>query len=137
LSLVRTLDAPPGAVFEAWTDPAIMREWFAPGEVQVAEARSDPRVGGAYLIRMQTPDGEHPTVSGEFREVIRDRRLVFTWQWQGSEEETLVTVGFEALPGGRTQLTLTHERFAQEEARDKHEHGWGGCLAKLGARFEA
>ena len=46
-----------------------------------------------------------------------------------------MTVQLEARPGGRTALTLTHERFAQEEARDEHEQGWGGCLVKLEARF--
>ena len=44
---------------------------------------------------------------------------------------TLVTVEFEPVSACRTRLTLTHSRFAQNEARDEHEQGWSGCLAKL------
>ena len=51
--------------------------------------------------------------------------------WADSEVETLVTVEFEPVSALRTRLTLVHSRFAQDEARDEHEQGWSGCLAKL------
>lgn len=137
LTLVRTLEAPPAEVFEAFTDPAVLQQWMAPGAVKVDEARADARAGGEFHVRMHTPDGEHPTTSGVFQEVVAHTRIAFTWQWEGSDVETLVTVVLRALDGDRTELTLTHERFRDDEMRDKHNQGWTGCLAKLEARFAA
>ena len=61
------------------------------------------------------------------------RRLAHTWRWEGSKVESLVTVEFEPGSAGRTRLTLTHSRFAEDEVRDQHVQGWTGCLAKLEA----
>lgn len=135
LTIVRTLDAPPDEVFSAWTDSEVLRQWMGPGEVVAEDARADARVGGEFYIRMHTPDGDHPTMNGVFAEVVANERLAFTWQWEGSDVETFVTVEFRALDGDRTELTLTHERFPESEMRDKHTYGWTGCLAKLEARF--
>ncbi len=123
LTLVRTLHASPAEVFAAWTDPALMRRWFAPGEVSVEEARTDPHVGGEFYLRMRTADGDNPTVAGSFRDLQADRLLVFTWRWEGSDAETLVTVTLRDLGDQRTELTLTHERFAEADTRDHHEQG--------------
>ena len=68
---------------------------------------------------------------GVYREVVPNRRLVHTWCWKGSDVESLVTVEFEPGPADMTLLTLTHSRFAQVQERDRHEHGWIDCLAKL------
>ena len=68
---------------------------------------------------------------GVYREVAPLRRLVHTWRWEGSDTETLVTIEFEPESADRTRLTLTHARFAQDEARDEHERSWAECLEKL------
>ena len=72
---------------------------------------------------------------GLYREVVPNRRLVHTWCWEGSDDESLVTVEFEPGPPGTTRLTLTHSRLASSEARDNHERGWISCLAKLEVRY--
>ena len=133
LTLHRTIDAPIADVYAAWTDPEIMRQWLAPGELAVARAVADVKVGGTFLVEMHGSDGEPRLTRGVYREVIPNRRLVHTWQWEGSEVESLVTVEFEAQSAHSTRLTLTHSRFADAAARDQHENGWSGCLAKLTA----
>ena len=133
LTLHRTIDAPVEAVYGAWTEPEMLRRWMAPGNAQVVRAVAEVAVGGTFLVEMQGADGRRWLTRGLFREVVPHRRLVHTWRWEGSEIETLVTVEFEPVSPGRTRLTLTHARFAEDESRDEHVRGWTGCLAKLEA----
>ena len=135
LTLHREIDAPVEAVYAAWTDPEQLRRWFAPDDAVVARAIAEARVGGKFLIEMRGRDGGKWVTRGLYREVVPNRRLVHTWCWEGSDEESLVTVEFEPGPAGTTRLTVTHSRFASSEARDNHELGWNGCLAKLEAMF--
>ena len=131
LTLRRVINAPVEEVYAAWTRPELLRRWLAPGNATVARAVAEVAVGGTFLVEMQGSDGQRWLTRGVYREVVPCRRLVLTWCWEGSEDETLVTVEFEAEAIGRTWLTLTHSRFAQEEVRDEHEQGWSGCFAKL------
>jgi uncharacterized protein YndB with AHSA1/START domain len=133
LTITRRLPASPERCFHAWTDPEALKRWFGPGEIEVLRAETDPRVGGRYRILARSPSGEEHDVSGVFREVVPNRKLVFTWAWRSTpERQSLVTVEF--IPEGTaTALTLTHEQFADEGARDRHRHGWSACLDKLTA----
>jgi uncharacterized protein YndB with AHSA1/START domain len=65
--------------------------------------------------------------------VIPDEKLNFTWAWRTMpERESLVTILIKP-DGDGSLLTLIHEQFFDEDARDRHEHGWTGCLDKLEA----
>ena len=98
---------------------------------QVPVAETDVRVGGRYHIVMKSPDGEEHDLSGVYREIVANSKLVYTWAWKSTpERESLVTIELRAAGAG-TELTLKHEQFFDEEARDKHQHGWAGCLARL------
>ncbi len=131
LTIKRRFNAPPAKVYAAWTDPEKMKGWMGPGEIKTVHAESDPRPGGRYQINMRTPAGEAHDVSGVFREVIANEKLVYTWAWKSTpERESLVTVTFKA-DGTGTLLTLTHEQFFDEAARDGHRGGWEGALVKL------
>ena len=132
LTLHRMINAPVEAVYGAWTEPEMLHRWLAPGNASVVRAVAEVAVGGAFLVEMRGADGRGWLTRGIYREVVPYRRLVHTWRWEGSEVETLVTVEFEPAPGG-TRLTLTHSRFAEDEARDEHVDGWNRCLAKLEA----
>ncbi len=131
LTLHRVIDAPVEAVYAAWTEPEMLRRWLAPGNASVVRAIADVTVGGAFLVEMRGADGRRWLTRGVYREVVPCRRLVHTWRWEGCDVESLVTVEFEPGTPGTTRLTLTHSRFAQVEARDEHEQGWAGCIAKL------
>ncbi len=132
LTLHRMIDAPVEAVYGAWTEPEMLRRWLAPGDASVVRVIAEVAVGGTFLVEMRGADGRRWLTRGVYREVVPCRRLVHTWRWEGSEVETLVTVEFEPAHGG-TRLTLTHSRFADDEARDEHVDGWNRCLAKLEA----
>jgi uncharacterized protein YndB with AHSA1/START domain len=131
LTIKRRLNAPPAKVFSAWTDPEKVKRWMGPGEIKTVRAENDVRVGGRYRILMQTPAGEEHDVSGVYREVIANEKLVYSWAWKTMpERESLVTVTFKP-DGDGTLLTLTHEQFFDEDARDRHQGGWNGALDKL------
>ncbi len=131
LTIKRRFNAPPAKVFAAWIDPEKVKRWMGPGEVKALSVEADPRTGGRYRWLMQAPDGEQHDVSGVYREVIPNEKLVFTWAWKSTpERESLVTVMLKP-DGAGTLMTLTHEQFFDEEARDRHQGGWNGAMEKL------
>jgi uncharacterized protein YndB with AHSA1/START domain len=131
LTLKRRIKAPPAQVFAAWTDPKKLAAWFGPGpsdEVLVAE--TDPRVGGSFRIKFRS-GGTENECRGIYRQVISAQKLAFTWSWVSTpERESLVTITI-APEGEGSLLTLLHEQFADDAARDLHRQGWTGCLDKL------
>jgi uncharacterized protein YndB with AHSA1/START domain len=134
LQVVRRLPASPDEVFDAWIDAESLREWMCPGTTHVSIAEVDPRLGGRFRIVMsdETGDTEH---TGEYRELRRPERLVFTWISKNTlDRETLVTVELRPI-GQETELTLTHERLPDDEARRKHERGWTAIVEKLAAHL--
>lgn len=132
LSIVRKYDAAPGKVWRAITEPEMLKKWMAPSDAfKVPVAEADLRVGGRYHIIMNAPDGQVHDVSGVYREIVPNKKLVYTWAWKSTpERQSVVTIELRAAGGG-TELTLKHEQFFDEEARNHHEQGWNGCLARL------
>ena len=133
LTLTERFAAPVERVFDAWSSSTEVSRWFAPGDMRVPEANIDFRPGGRYRIVMQETDGAQHIVTGEYHEIVPNRRLAFTWQWEGSDAVTFVELEFNAIDAQRTDLKLVHTRFATEEQRDHHGKGWGGCLVNLRA----
>ena len=135
LTLKRRLKAPPAKVFAAWIDPEKVKLWMGPGEVKTVHAECDARVGGRYRWVMRAPSGEEHDVSGTFREIVPNEKLVFTWAWRTTpERQSLVTVLIKP-DGDGSLLTLTHEQFFDEDARDRHQGGWNGALDKMEKMF--
>jgi uncharacterized protein YndB with AHSA1/START domain len=137
LTLKRRLKATPAQVFQAWTDPEKIARWFGPAEAVAGSVRAqiDVRPGGRYQVNFETQDGERHQVGGVYREVVPDARLVFTWAWHSTpERESLVTVTI-AGDGDGSLLTLHHEQFFDQKARDGHQRGWTGTLDKLERLF--
>jgi uncharacterized protein YndB with AHSA1/START domain len=136
LTLKRRLKAPPQKVYEAWTQPEqVARWWGNTGADRKPIADLDVRVGGRFRVQFWTPDGEHHSVSGTYREVVAGRRLVFSWAWQSTpERESQVTVDLKA-DGAETVLTLTHEKFFNEQAAADHGRGWNRSFDALEAMF--
>ncbi|MDD5260649.1 MAG: SRPBCC domain-containing protein [Methylacidiphilales bacterium] len=145
LQLTRVFDAPCELVWRAWTDVNQFSRWFGAAACEGSSLKSvkmDARTKGKYRIQVLRADGEFFTTVGVYREVKPLERLVFTWQFEkdgsGNEfgevepPEMLVTLEFKAR-GKQTELTLTHEKFASVESRDRHNLGWTRCLNELSA----
>jgi uncharacterized protein YndB with AHSA1/START domain len=126
LEMERELDADLPTEWHALTAPGALRSWLWPPRLG-ATVETDPRVGGSYRIESRAAD---MAVAGEYRIVDEPNELVFTWQWDGEEEQTLVAVRLRQDEEGTT-LVLMHGGFATEESRDEHIQGWTDCLDRL------
>jgi serine/threonine protein kinase len=139
LRVEQYIPAPPDQVFEAWTNPLTMGDWYAPSdEFGPTSAEVDVQIGGAYQVRMYPPGQDQPSVvSGQYCRVDGPRVLSFTWAWESPRvdtHETQITLEFHPRGEG-TGLVLTHERFRDQELRDRHAHGWKGCLSRLARKW--
>jgi uncharacterized protein YndB with AHSA1/START domain len=135
LALTRSYPVAPEKVWRAWTDPEAVKHWWGPGPGEpVSLAELDVRVGGRFRIVFGGPQGRAHEVQGVYREVVPNRRLVFTWTWPNStpERESLVSLEFRAAGRG-TELAFLHQQLFDEAVRDNHKRGWGESLAKLDA----
>lgn len=133
LTITKTIPAPRQKVFDAWLDPKALTQFMTPGpEVTVPKAETDPKEGGSFLILMKVGDKniEH---RGEYKEIERHDRLVFTWISTHSQPGSTVTLTFEELSSNETKLTLHHVGFPSEESRNNHEGGWTAIVEKLSA----
>lgn len=133
LQITRTLPAPREKVFRAWTQAEALKTWFAPDDQYATRIpHLDVRTGGGYRIEMEK-EGKSHVVVGTYQEVRPPERLVFTWKWETEPQhgESVVTIDLVDR-SGKTELTLTQERFPSEAARDEHNKGWTGCLDRLG-----
>lgn len=130
--LERLFDADAQTLYDAWTDPRIMAEWFFVGMDWDAEVENDLRVGGDYRLSMIMPSGERHTMHGSYLALEPGRRVSFTWT-SHVVENTRVTIELEPRDHG-TLLRLTHELVDSEQARSAHREGWGGCLDNLARR---
>ena len=133
LMLRRTFATDMERLFDALTQAEAIREWFGPGPFKVTHAASDLRVGGAWVIEMQSPEGNAHNVGGEYVEIDRPRSVRFTWAWQFEPNEiSEVTYRLSPIDETSTLFTLIHTRLPSENSRDLHGQGWNKTLDNLG-----
>jgi uncharacterized protein YndB with AHSA1/START domain len=135
LTLKRRLNASPEKIYAAWTEPTQLTKWFGPEGGVVERADLNVQPGGRYSIVFHGKDGEQHHVSGVYKEVVPNEKLAFTWAWRSTpERESYVTVMIKS-DGPGSMLTLIHEKFFDEAARDRHNTGWTGALNKMEKLF--
>lgn len=125
----RILPARRERVFEAWSDPEIMSQWFVVDPGWKAKVTNDFRIGGQYRLEMYRDDGSMFVAFGEYREIAPASRLVFTWN-SPVVQNTLVTIALQDR-GITTELILTHVLFPNAAAARRDGAGWEGCLDNL------
>ena len=134
LVIERVFKASPERVFDAWTDPMILAQWWGPEGMHIPECEMDVRPGGAWSTTMANEEGMRMTVSGVYREVAPPSRLVMTWAWlqedgtRGHETEIVVTL--ESAPEG-TRLKLVQSVFQDAEQTHAHNMGWQSTFNDL------
>jgi uncharacterized protein YndB with AHSA1/START domain len=127
--VTRRFSAPPERVFDAWLDPEKAgRFLYATEEGEMVRVEIDARVGGRYSI-VERRDGQDVEHTGEYLEIDRPHRLVFTLQVPlYSEQADRVTVEIEPADDG-CELTLIHETSPQWA--DQAGDGWKMILDTL------
>ena len=142
LVLTRDIDATPDKLYRAWTDPALITQWFTLGEWKAAKADLDVRAGGVSLVTMRGPDGAEFSNRDVYLEVSPNKRLVltdaYTSAWVPSEQPFMtVTLSFDELPAGRTRYAARVSHWSVAD-REKHEamsfhQNWPAMTEQLAA----
>jgi len=142
LVITRDIAASPDKLYRCWTEPALIRQWFAPRPWTVTHAETDVRAGGASLVVMAGPDGQEFPNPGVYLEVVPNQRLVvtdaYTRAWEPSAKPFMTLIlSFEDIGGGRTRYTALarHWSVADRETHEKmgFHGGWGLCTDQLAA----
>jgi uncharacterized protein YndB with AHSA1/START domain len=144
LVLTRIINASPEKVYRAWTDPELLKQWFAPSPYTTPTAQLDVRPGGANLIIMRGPDGNEFPNRGVYLEVVPNQRLVFTdaysSDWEPSEKPFMTVILTFEPEGDKTKYTARarHWTVADRETHEKmgFHQGWGLCTDQLAALVE-
>ena len=141
LVLTRLINAPRAKVYRAWTDPALLKQWFAPKPYTTPIVEIDVRPGGSAYFVMRGPDGKDLPNRGVYLEVVPNEKLVSTdayvTAWEPSEKPFMTLILTFEDEGGKTRYTarVRHWTVADREAHEKmgfHE-GWGLCTDQLEA----
>jgi uncharacterized protein YndB with AHSA1/START domain len=139
--LTRLIDAPREKLYRAWTDPTLLKQWFAPLPYTTPVAELDVRPGGSAFIVMRGPDGKDLPNHGVYLEVVPNQRLVstdaYTKAWEPSEKPFMTLILTFEDEGGKTRYTarVHHWTVADCEAHEKmgFHQGWGICADQLTA----
>ncbi|MFF0343651.1 SRPBCC domain-containing protein [Kribbella sp. NPDC004875] len=126
IRIERVLPATIGRVYDAWTRAELLAQWYCPNPDLKLKVEAEVRVGGDYVVRM----GPH-VVRGTYLEVEPPRRLVFSWKWDGTDDDpTRVEVELSEVADG-TRMLLSHTGFANAEDAANHRQGWEPELGRL------
>ncbi len=131
VNVTKTIHAPIEKVFDAWLNPKILSLFMTPmPSMPESDVENDAREGGCFTIIMHAGDDELPH-SGEYLEIKRPHKLVFTWVSHRSVDNSVVTLNFTKIEDAKTKVSLSHVKFVDEKSRFDHEGGWGHILDKL------
>lgn len=140
LTLTRDFDVPAEKLFRAWTDPALVPQWFAPKPWTIASCEIDLRPGGVFNSVMRSPEGEEFPNEGVFLEIVPNRKIVTTDGLgpgfkPAGKPFMVAEMTFEDLGGGRTRYTATARHWSAEDKKAHEEmgfhQGWGQVADQL------
>lgn len=140
LIITRDIAVTPDKLYRCWTEPALMKQWFAPKPWTTPHVEVDLRVGGASLVVMRGPDGQEFPNPGVYLELVPNQKIVatdaYTSAWVPSAKPFMTLIlSFEDLGNGSTRYTARarHWSAADREAHEKmgFAEGWGRCTTQL------
>lgn len=141
LVLTRLIAAPRAKLWRAWTEPELLKQWFAPLPFTTPVAELDVRPGGRCLVVMRDPEGKDWPNPGVYLDVVANERLVFTdayvSAWEPSTKPFMTSIVTFADEGQGTRYTARALHWTVED-RKAHEEmgfhqGWGQCADQLAA----
>ncbi|WP_338607435.1 SRPBCC family protein [Pelagibacterium nitratireducens] len=141
LVLDRLIDAPRDKVYRCWTEPDLIKQWFAPKPWTTPKVEIDVRPGGANTVTMADPEGNEYPNPGIYLEVVPNEKLVFTDAftagWQPTDKAFFTCELTFADEGGKTRYIARAKHWTLED-KQQHEQmgfheGWGICADQLEA----
>jgi uncharacterized protein YndB with AHSA1/START domain len=127
----RYFSEPPQKVWQAWTDPQIVKSWFGSDpNGKVLDASLDVRVDGVFEITFRNSDETQYICTGKYEEIEQYQKLVFTWMWKDrSDIVEVVTLLFQVEPNG-TLMIFEHANIDSSTTHN-YEIGWKSTFDKL------
>jgi len=139
LVITRVFDAPRDLVFEVWSEPKHLANWWGPNDFTLSFCELDFREGGGYRFCMRSPEGEDDWVWGTYREIVEPERIVFTWDREdlngNPRSGSVVTITFEAFEE-KTGFALRQGIFEFADDCTEHHGSWSQCLDRLAHYIE-
>ena len=132
LLIEREFDAPVSLVFRLWESRDHMLRWWGPEQFTAIELDWELTPGRPWRGAMTSKQYGLSRFGGVIREVEKNRRIVFTFQWEedsGRYGDTVVTVTFTEQDGNTVQ-TFHQTPFSSVEIRDSHVGGWNSLFNK-------
>jgi uncharacterized protein YndB with AHSA1/START domain len=135
IRITRTIPAPRGEVYDAWTEAESLVQWMIPLPQGRTRAQLDVRVGGRFRIEMFGGGQTYPH-EGEYLQLERPALIEFTWISAATQGlRSVVRVELRELSPDCTELTLTQRELPSEQACDEHRTGWTAALDLLEREF--
>ena len=140
VTIQRTFKAPLALVWEAWTQPQHIAQWWAPGGMSMDVVEHNFEVGGTWKYTMPMPDGNLFVSEGVYQEIVPQQKIVTTADFKPMTEGVTLEVLLEA-NGDETKFTFnvihpTEEYRIQQEQMGIY-NGWGGTFDRLEAHLAA
>jgi len=131
IRISRHFSGSPQKVWQAWTDPQIVKSWFGSDpKGKVLEASLDVHIGGVFEVTFKNSDETQYTCTGKYKELEQYQKLVFTWTWKDRPDIVeLVTVLLQAEPNG-TRMIFEHANIDSNTTHN-YEMGWKSTFEKL------
>jgi uncharacterized protein YndB with AHSA1/START domain len=142
LVLTRVLNAPREKIYRCWTEPELIKQWFAPKPWTTPKAELDLRVGGGNVVTMADESGNEYPNPGQYLEIVPNEKLVFTdafvGDWTPSEKPFFTAfILLEDAGENRTKYTAIARHWTAEDAANHKQmgfhEGWGQCATQLEA----
>lgn len=131
LKLSKLLPASAEEVFDMWLDADSLGRWMCAADTEVANIELNPVVGGTFRFDMRAKDGTIFSHTGQYLEIQRPTRLIFTWNSLAvGNHSSQVTVEFNVQADG-CLLVLVHDLPSESEIVENHRKGWTVILARL------
>jgi uncharacterized protein YndB with AHSA1/START domain len=147
--VTRVFDAPRALVWEAWTNPKYVMQWWGPKGFTAPFCKIDFRVGGKFLCCMRSPDGQEGWNGGEYHEIVPHEKIVYSLYFAdaqgnkvepeqyGTEHEAIDdardVVIFEDFGNGQTKLTMIGNETMEDAKNSGQLEGWNETFEKVAA----
>jgi uncharacterized protein YndB with AHSA1/START domain len=139
IRITRVFDAPRERVWREWTEPEAFADWYGGPqcEVPLESVSMDVRPGGKWRLTMFAPPNRRRIDwKGEYLEVVRPERLVFTVSDQpGDDAYELVTVVLTAVDDNKTEMHFEQRGSLSPEQYEQATEGWGGFFDRMDERL--
>ena len=134
--MTRVFDAPRELVFEAHSSCDHMSNWWGPRKYEVASCEIDFRPGGEWRIVHRGPEGEEHGFRGEFREILRPERIVWTFEYEGMPGHVSVETLTLEEHDGKTTMRATSVLDTVEDRDGMLESGMESGAAESYDRLD-